>query len=266
MNAGIVAGSISVAGSPTPFLARGETSPDVPDALLFHGLGGSARHWRDVMERLPGDRRWIAVDLPGHGDNPLSAACSAARMEAWTEALLGALCDGRPCAIVGHSLGGLVVLRLAITCPERVAWLAMVASAGRIDVHPDLREQLETGVVRRDFLTRCLTEPADPATESLVAGDFDRMRLGAGSIDVWGTAGLDLRAAAASVGAPCLVIGAGADVVVSPRKSRELSRLLPAARLVMLEGRGHYVHLEDPDRVARELSRFAASPSAESDH
>jgi len=266
MTAPIVTGSISVAGSPTPFLACGDHSNEVPDTLLFHGLGGSARHWRQVMERLPDDRRWIAVDLPGHGDNPLPAVCSGQRMRAWTEALVSALCGDRPCGIVGHSLSGLVVLRLAITCPDRVAWLATVASAGRIDVHPELREQLESGVVRRDFLTRCLTGPPDPATESLVADDFGRMRLDAASIDVWGTAGLDLRAAAASVAAPCLVIGAGRDVVVSPRKSRELSRLLPAARLVMLDECGHYAHLEDPERVARELSRFAASPSADSDH
>src|SRR5690348_465454 len=63
VSAHIVTDTVSVAGSRTPFLARGETSAELPDTLLFHGLGGSARHWLDVLERLPDDRRWIAVDL-----------------------------------------------------------------------------------------------------------------------------------------------------------------------------------------------------------
>src|SRR5205823_14487070 len=142
------------------------------------------------------------------------AVCSAAWMQRWMEELLSALFGTRPCGVVAHSLSGLVALRLAIARPDRVAWLAVLASAARIDVHPELREQLETGAMREDFLTGCLVPPIRQEVVRTVADDFRRLRLGATSLDIWGTTGLDLRSALAAVATSCLVIGAGGDVVI----------------------------------------------------
>jgi esterase len=253
MTSTIECAEIRLSDQRVPCLVTGRPVDGTPDVLLLHGLGGSARQWEEVMLRLPGDRRWLAVDLPGHGANPLPAVCPIDDVVCWVGRIACAATGGSRVGIVGHSLGGLLALRLAIARPELVAWLGLVATAARVSLHPELREQLENGTTRPELLTGCFARGAPAARMAQLVEDFRRVRLGAPVADVWGTAGIDLRAAAAGITAPALVIAAGADVVISPRKSRELSRLLPAARLVELEACGHYPHLEDPERVAHEL-------------
>jgi pimeloyl-ACP methyl ester carboxylesterase len=43
-----------------------------PAALFVHGLGTNAYLWRNVIAGLSGQRRCIAVDLPLHGQSPVS--------------------------------------------------------------------------------------------------------------------------------------------------------------------------------------------------
>jgi pimeloyl-ACP methyl ester carboxylesterase len=103
---------------------------DGPPLVLVHGLSGAASNWVAVAPRLAKRFRVLILDLPGHGgSSPLPAAASldpfAERIAelAEREGLL-------PAAFVGHSFGGLVVLRLALRRPDDVSALALVAAAG----------------------------------------------------------------------------------------------------------------------------------------
>ncbi len=94
--------------------------------LLVHGLGGSAANWLALAPLLLPGRRLIVPDLPGHGgSDPLPAAAS---LTAYADSL-AALLDG-PAAVVGHSLGGAIALRLAIRRPELVSALVLAGAAG----------------------------------------------------------------------------------------------------------------------------------------
>ncbi|TML55880.1 MAG: alpha/beta hydrolase, partial [Actinobacteria bacterium] len=74
---------------------------------------------------LPG-RRVLVPELPGHGgSDPLPAAAS---LNAYADRIAGLLDE--PAAIVGHSLGGAVALRLAIRRPELVRALVLAGAAG----------------------------------------------------------------------------------------------------------------------------------------
>ena len=44
-----------------------------PVALFVHGIATNAYLWRHVMDALSGQRRCIAVDLPLHGQSPVTA-------------------------------------------------------------------------------------------------------------------------------------------------------------------------------------------------
>jgi pimeloyl-ACP methyl ester carboxylesterase len=99
--------------------------------VLVHGLGGSAANWLALAplllpgRRLPG-RRLIVPELPGHGgSDPLPAAAS---LTSYADGL-AELLDG-PVAVVGHSLGGAIALRLAIRRPELVSALVLAGAAG----------------------------------------------------------------------------------------------------------------------------------------
>ncbi len=94
--------------------------------VLAHGLGGAAANWLALAPLLLPGRRVVVPELPGHGGSePLPAAPS---LNAYADRL--ALLLDEPSAVVGHSLGGAIALRLAIRHPERVRALVLAGSAG----------------------------------------------------------------------------------------------------------------------------------------
>ena len=109
-------------GTRLRYLVAGDGEP----LLLVHGLGGSAANWLALAPLLLPGRRLIVPDLPGHGgSDPLPAAAS---LTAYADNL-AALLEG-PAAVVGHSLGGAIALRLAIRRPELVGALVLAGAAG----------------------------------------------------------------------------------------------------------------------------------------
>jgi pimeloyl-ACP methyl ester carboxylesterase len=100
---------------------RGQGRP----LLLVHGLGGAAWNFSELAPLLPG-RRLLIPDLPGHGaSSPLPAAVSVA---GYADALADTLSE--PVDVLGHSLGGVVALRLAERRPDLVRSLVLAAPAG----------------------------------------------------------------------------------------------------------------------------------------
>ena len=113
-------------GSRLRYLVAGEGEP----LVLVHGLGGAAANWLALAPLLLPGRRLIVPELPGHGgSSPLPAAPS---LSPYADRL-GLLLEhegATPAAVVGHSLGGAVALRLALRRPESVSALVLAASAG----------------------------------------------------------------------------------------------------------------------------------------
>ena len=101
-----------------------------PPLALVHGLGGFAGNWRAIAPALALERRVIVPELPGHGGSePLHAAPT---LDPFAEAMLAVLAaeDALPAPWVGHSLGGLVAVRLALRRPDAVSALVLAGSAG----------------------------------------------------------------------------------------------------------------------------------------
>ncbi|HEY0246910.1 MAG TPA: alpha/beta fold hydrolase [Gryllotalpicola sp.] len=126
----------SVTGPGTTVAYRVSGAGDGPALVLAHGWGCSAADWDGLIERLPEGFRAIAVDLPGHGDSATTAeAVSIGSYAADLAAVLDA--EGVTGAVaVGHSLGGAVVLELAVRRPELVSRVVGVDTYHYLQVYP----------------------------------------------------------------------------------------------------------------------------------
>ena len=95
--------------------------------LLLHGFGGAASNWTLVAPRLTRLARVIVPDLPGHGGSSALAA-PPETLDPFADRVAHLL-DERA-LVVGHSLGGVVALRLAARRPELVRGLVLAGCAG----------------------------------------------------------------------------------------------------------------------------------------
>ena len=99
--------------------------------ILLHGGQDHCRNWDWVAQRLRHDWHIIAPDLRGHGDSQWSATGSYTMAGYIYD--LAQLIDLRrlaPVTIVGHSLGGNIALRYAGIYPEKVKALVSVEGLG----------------------------------------------------------------------------------------------------------------------------------------
>jgi len=126
--AGFESGFETVKGRPLRWFAGGTDARD--PVVLVHGLSGSAANWALLAPLLARRRRVLIVELPGHGgSDPLPAAPS---LEPYADrvARVAERLGCERAAYVGHSLGGLVALRVATQRPEAVSRLVVAAGAG----------------------------------------------------------------------------------------------------------------------------------------
>lgn len=247
---------------------------DARPVLLLHGFLGGFDEFDLVLMRLGSRFRGVTLDLPGHGRTQVQGAVAAYRMAATARGLIDLLTalGIERCAVVGYSMGGRLALYLAVRFPTRFDRVVLVsASPGlavrrerRLRVSSDerLAEALEadgldaflsdwyrnplfgTLSTRPDFaeiLARRRRNDAHELARSL-------RHLGTGrQPSLWRYLG--------SLPMPCLLLVGGEDQKFAGI-NREMARLIPEARLEVLAGRGHALHLEDPDACAERLVRF----------
>jgi pimeloyl-ACP methyl ester carboxylesterase len=97
-----------------------------PTALFVHGIATNAYLWRHVMDALSGQRRCIAIDLPLHGQSPvtaeqdLSLTALAAGLDDFCEVLGFTGID-----LVANDTGGAIAQIFAARHPQRLATLTL---------------------------------------------------------------------------------------------------------------------------------------------
>jgi pimeloyl-ACP methyl ester carboxylesterase len=203
--------------------------------VLLHGLAGSARWWRPVIEPLSQSRDVRALDLPRVRPDELAG---------WLERRLEE--DGlAQVDVAAHSLGGIAAVELAARRPELVRRLILVAPAG-----------IPCG---RSFPGRSL-----PLARSLydIRGSLtfvvpDALRAGPIGLGrgIAYVSHRDVRDELASVRAPTLLLWGRRDRLVPLRVAGEWERLLPDARLELVAC-GHVPMLEQPEAVAARMLAF----------
>ena len=99
--------------------------------VMIHGLTGHRDDFRQRMPDLAGTGRVLVPDLRGHGDFTQTGRAETFRFERMVEDLRELLdaWEVERCDLLGHSFGGMVVLRFVLAYPERVASLILMDTA-----------------------------------------------------------------------------------------------------------------------------------------
>jgi pimeloyl-ACP methyl ester carboxylesterase len=106
--------------------------------VLVHGGAAHARWWDHIAPLLASGWRVVALDLSGHGDSGRRDSYS---LDTWAREVLAVVADAGTSAssvVIGHSMGGLVTLRLASLAGSRIAGAVAIDSPVR-DLTPEDR-------------------------------------------------------------------------------------------------------------------------------
>jgi pimeloyl-ACP methyl ester carboxylesterase len=106
------------------------SSPNGRGIVLVHGGAAHSRWWDHIGPLLTVDRRVIAIDLSGHGDSGRRESYS---FDGWAREILAVAADAGLDAptVIGHSMGGVVTLRLAALFGSRIEGAVVIDSPVR---------------------------------------------------------------------------------------------------------------------------------------
>ncbi|MFN3371709.1 MAG: alpha/beta fold hydrolase BchO [Sphingomonadaceae bacterium] len=243
-----------------------------PKLLLLHGTGASTHSWRALWPLLS-DYRRIAVDLPGHGFTSVPADLSLGAMARALRALLAAL-DFRPDAIVGHSAGAAIAMRLVldgVVAPRLVAGIGAALQpfpGPAAFLFPSIARSLVMNPLVPALVAATASLPGEPrrflerATGSRIDEAGARLygRLFRNHAHVASTLGMmaawDLAPLVRDMprlGVPLLLLHGTRDRTIPADVSVKAARQVPDGRAVLLPGLGHLAHEEAPVAVAGPL-------------
>lgn len=111
--------------------------------VLVHGWTCNRKHWQPLLDSAPDGTRLLAVDLPGHGD-ARDVTLPAWTVTAQARALVAALDGIDNPVLVGHSMGGAVVLEAARLKPVKAVLLVDTFVIPYGDLDEDTARQIET--------------------------------------------------------------------------------------------------------------------------
>ncbi|MDQ3875194.1 MAG: alpha/beta hydrolase [Actinomycetota bacterium] len=249
--------------------------------VLAHGLGGAAANWTALAPLLADRYRLLVPDLPGHGgSSPLPVAPT---LEPFAErvGLLAELEGLVPFSIVGHSLGGLVALRLARRRVGAVRGVVLAGAAGISTSGRRARKALAiTGFVKPGRLLAPYRRSISrsPELRRLVlywgAADTDALPPHVAESFLAGPAlHADTVAAARALvvddvrrdleelTCPCLLLWGADDSQTGLEDAFDYARRL-RARLRVIADCGHLLTGERPDVCAHAIDEFLATVDA----
>jgi pimeloyl-ACP methyl ester carboxylesterase len=248
----------TVLGLRTRYLRRGAGPP----VLVLHGWGASIEAVYPIVTGLSPAATVYALDLPGFGQSDIPPEpWGVEEYQRFVAAFMDALAIERP-AIVGHSNGGRIAIRMACTEPQRASRLVLVDSAG-IRPRRTLSWYRRVGMAKVGKYAARFLGPLGRRLRALLvrrAGSADYLAAGAMQPTLVRLVNADLRSYMPGIMVPTLLVWGSEDTDTPLAAAREMERLIPDAGLVVLEGAGHYSYLDQSARFARIVSHFIGPP------
>ena len=255
---------VRLAGGPT--IEYAEQGPrGGPTLLMLHGITDTWRSFEPVLPWLPPDWHVVSMSQRGHGGSSTMASYRTREFAADAAAMVAAL-DLAPVLVVGHSMGAVNALRLAIDHPAAVRGVVAAGGFASFSDKPELVD-----FIRSQLLTlgeQVPRELAESFQRDTIAGPLAPGLLQTMVEECLRTPAATWRGAFAAlleddfgtelhkVEVPVLLPWGDADVFSPESDQQRLQRQLPRASRVVYAGVGHALHWEQPRRFANDLLTF----------
>ena len=244
----------------------------MPTVLACHGFTGCGADFGPLAAALPADHRLIAPDFPGHGARGGIREPSGYSLAAHLQTLDDAVRDvAEPVTILGYSMGGRIALHWALANPGRFRQLILVGASPGLGTEAERAERgyADDAVARylrqqglaafykywhnQPFFRTLFTLPSaqlDPILARRHANDPEGLAL---SLEHVGTGRLpSLWDRLGELTGPVDLVTGEHDPKFT-EIARRMGERIPRARLSVVEGCGHAVHLERPSDLALTL-------------
>jgi pimeloyl-ACP methyl ester carboxylesterase len=238
--------------------------------LCLHGYPESGHMWSVLVERAA-RAGWhaLAPDLPGYGDSPPDPPHTWQRMVDAVERFHEERAGG-PVALCVHDWGGLIGLRWACEHPEHVRALVISATGFFPDGKwhgmaqamrtPEVGEQALAGLDREGF-GGLLRSTHAGFTDDALDEYFKGLATEAGkrnALELYRSGDFDKLAGyrLADLDVPVLLLWGAGDEFAPIAGAHRFERERPNTELVAIEGAGHFVWDEQPERATEALLGF----------
>ena len=245
--------------------------------LLIHGAGGQEVDWPLAWRSLSDLTRALgltpkdhggeldnypiySLDLPGHGKSGGESQTSVEKYADIVNKFVTAIKLDNVC-IVGHSMGASIALSAALNKYNWLKAIALIGGASKMFV--------------TDAILEGLKENFEPTIDNIVkyswyknTGAFFKQKgrqrmLAAGSKvvhdDFYACSKFDVSDRLAEIDIPALVIASDYDRMVPLKISSEMADQLGRSTFVTLKNCGHFQHIEQTSRVAKELGNYLST-------
>jgi pyruvate dehydrogenase E2 component (dihydrolipoamide acetyltransferase) len=249
---------VEVGGRQINYLKLGNAEGD--PILLVHGFGADLNTWMFNHPQLAQSRSTYALDLPGHGASHKQVTDGSVKELADTVAgFMDALAIERA-HLVGQSLGGAIVLQLALDHPDKAASLTLISSAGlgddinmayiegfiaatgRKDLKPELEKLFaDPGLVSRDMINDVLKYKRMDGVDHV-------LKTIAGSAFAGGKQSAILKERLGAIKVPVQVIFGAKDQIIPARHAEGLSGNI---KVKVIPEASHMPHMEAASEVNR---------------
>ncbi len=232
--------------------------------VLIHGWTANMHRWDEQIKYFT-NRRVIRLDLRGHGESEKRVFSDIKTLSEDLNALFNHL-NIEKAIIMGHSMGGMVVIQFTLDYPEKVERLIILGSLGKFNYsfgrkmlgliakllpyNAFLKTNINRGFSKSfkeknpEIIEEAI-KTSDKTPKTVVKTAFSKAMGTWDVIDKLGT-----------IQVPTLIIVGSEDIQFPPSASRTLNEKIPNSSLEIVEGSGHEVPIEKPDELNELIEKF----------
>ena len=228
--------------------------------LLLHGWGDNLKGLAGLATTLATDYQVISVDLPGFGaSQPSEAVWNLDNYATFIKDFLAKL-DLTPYAVVGHSNGGSLAIRAIAIGAIKPHKLVLLAASGIRNSQPAKRLAFKIVAKTGNAVTIWLPKATRQKLRTKLYGAVGSDMLVVEQLQETfkQTVRQDVQADAAQLKIPTLLIFANQDKAVPLADGRTYNKLIKNSQFEVIDDASHFVHLDQPAKVASLITKFLA--------